>query len=178
MRTPNFSQYAEGAIKNRARKKKQISWGHCQSRVTKKHLERNTCWTVEDRCFSCFSPPGDGRISPENPALWALGSGPASSPTLWVCIVSFIECLMQHIWLVVWTCLEHVLWNSIQLGISIHPNWRTPSFFPYLGNFIIPTDSYFSEGYNVGPPKIAKLVQITPITICLWYVNNYSFHGV
>ena len=37
---------------------------------------------------------------------------------------------------------------------NFNPSQLTNSIiFPYLGNFIIPTDSYFSEGYNVGPPQ-------------------------
>ena len=126
MRTPNFSQYAEGAIKKRARKKKQISWGHCQSRVTKKHLERNTCWTVEDRCFSTVQHVfhqvmAEFHQTTQLYGLWA-PDWRARQLSGFVSYVSFIECLIQHIWLVVWKCLEHVL------------------FFHSVGDFIIPTD--------------------------------------
>ena len=46
------------------------------------------------------------------------------------------------------------------------------------------TFGYFWDEHGTtkwGPRSIAKLVQITPITMvygCLWHANNYSIHGL
>jgi hypothetical protein len=37
----------------------------------------------------------------------------------------------KYNWLRVWN--HGILWLSIQLGISIHPKWRSPSFFRGVG---------------------------------------------
>ena len=62
------------------------------------------------------------------------GCGSSSRPVLGIFIY-----LPVFIWLVVWKCLEHVLWLSIQLGISSSQLTFTPSFFRWVG---IPPTGY------------------------------------
>ena len=65
------------------------------------------------------------------------------------------SCIYIYIWLVVWNM------NFI---------------FPYLGNFIIPTDvrSYFSEGLNHQPIYIHIYIYIHINIYIIWIINDYN----
>ena len=57
------------------------------------------------------------------------------------------------------------------------PNWLKP---PSNSNdFLKKYQKHRKYEYNVGPPfTIAKLVNITPITMVYYYATNYRIHGV